>query len=318
MNERNVKRYSVLGMALCVAYVLICIVAQIDISGNVWDYSEADYSMSGGMDNVRYMGWSLEEVDIASVILIAALAISFIIPYLAYFMRLRLDGRFSFWLIDVYNGWSRLGCLLYNLLGLSLLFALFMMIISNGDYGAVVGELTYRDGGELLYFVYIVFAAPVYWISTCIIRFFRKPGLKWLAKAQKIARDAHAGQTDKAGMPYINHPMRVMQAGQTPEEKIAGVLHDIVEDTDWTFERLLAEGFPPHIVDALRCLTKLSEDEPYDHFINRVKTNPLARAVKLNDLSDNMDIRRLPELTTTDIDRLKKYLKAYHELTAES
>lgn len=136
-----------------------------------------------------------------------------------------------------------------------------------------------------------------------------------LAKAIKIALTAHEGQTDKSGMPYAGHVMRVMQAGRTIDEKIVGVLHDLVEDTEWTFERLLEEGFPQHIVDALRCVTKLSDDEPYDHFIDRVKPNPLACAVKINDLTDNMDVRRYSELNDWDVRRLRKYLKAYRELT---
>ena len=88
-----------------------------------------------------------------------------------------------------------------------------------------------------------------------------------------------------------------------------------MEDTDWTFEALLAEGFPAHIVDALRCVTKLHDDEPYEAFIQRVKSNSLAVAVKINDLTDNMDIRRLPDLTDKDVQRLRKYLQAYRELT---
>ena len=135
-----------------------------------------------------------------------------------------------------------------------------------------------------------------------------------LSKAINIAMQAHAGQVDKIGMPYIGHVMRVMQAGKTIDEKIVGVLHDVVEDTTWTFDALLAEGFPVHIVDALRCVTKLSDDEPYESFINRVKTNPLAVAVKINDLTDNMDIRRLQTLTDADVQRLRKYLKAYQSL----
>ena len=135
-----------------------------------------------------------------------------------------------------------------------------------------------------------------------------------LSKAINIAMQAHAGQVDKAGMPYIGHVMRVMQAGKTIDEKIVGVLHDVVEDTTWTFDALLAEGFPVHIVDALRCVTKLSDDEPYESFINRVKTNPLAVVVKINGLTDNMDIRRLQALTDADVQRLRKYLKAYQSL----
>jgi (p)ppGpp synthase/HD superfamily hydrolase len=140
---------------------------------------------------------------------------------------------------------------------------------------------------------------------------------KLLAKAIEIALKAHEGQTDKAGMPYIGHVMRVMQAGRTIDEKIVGVLHDIVEDTTWTFDALLAEGFPAHIVDALRCVTKLHDDEPYDEFILRVKSNPLAVAVKISDLTDNMDIRRLADITDKDAIRLRKYLKAYRELVVE-
>ena len=138
-----------------------------------------------------------------------------------------------------------------------------------------------------------------------------------LAKAVTIALEAHKDATDKAGMPYIGHVMRVMQAGRTIDEKIVGVLHDIVEDTPWTFEALLAEGFPAHIIDALRCVTKISEEEPYEEFILRVKSNPLAVAVKINDLTDNMDIRRLADITDKDVSRLRKYLKAYRELIFE-
>lgn len=108
-----------------------------------------------------------------------------------------------------------------------------------------------------------------------------------------------------------------MEMGKTLEEKIVGVLHDVVEDTDWTFERLEAEGFAPEVIAALRCVTKTSENENYDDFIERVKKNALAAAVKINDLTDNMDIRRLPYLSDKDVKRLKKYLKAYKRLTGE-
>ena len=95
-----------------------------------------------------------------------------------------------------------------------------------------------------------------------------------LERAIEIATEAHRGQFDKAGNDYIGHPLRVMAAGKTTEEKIVGVLHDVVEDTDWTFERLAAEGFSAEVIEALRCVTKLSENEPYDKFIARVKENP--------------------------------------------
>ena len=138
-----------------------------------------------------------------------------------------------------------------------------------------------------------------------------------LERAIQIATEAHMGQLDKAGKDYIGHPLRVMEMGKTEEEKIVGVLHDVVEDGDWTFEALEAEGFSKEVIAALRCVTKTSENENYDDFIERVKKNPLAVAVKINDLTDNMDIRRLPYLSDKDVKRLKKYLKAYKKLTGE-
>lgn len=138
-----------------------------------------------------------------------------------------------------------------------------------------------------------------------------------LQRAIEIAAEAHKGQFDKAGRDYIGHPLRVMEMGKTEEEKIVGVLHDVIEDTDWTFEKLAEEGFSDEVITALKCVTKTSESENYDNFIDRVKKNPLAVAVKINDLTDNMDIRRLPYLSDKDVKRLKRYLKAYKRLTGE-
>jgi len=138
-----------------------------------------------------------------------------------------------------------------------------------------------------------------------------------LERAIQIATEAHKGQLDKAGRDYIGHPLRVMAMGKTEDEKIVGVLHDVIEDTGWTFEMLEAEGFSREVIEALKCVTKLSENENYDDFIERVRKNPLAVAVKINDLTDNMDIRRLPYLSDKDVKRLKKYLKAYKKLTGE-
>lgn len=136
-----------------------------------------------------------------------------------------------------------------------------------------------------------------------------------LQRAIEIATEAHKGQTDKYGAPYLAHVMRVMNRGITEEEKICGVLHDVVEDTSWTFEQLAAESLQPAILEALRCVTKLSDEEEYDHFIARILPNRLACLVKLNDLTDNMDIRRMPEVTEKDIARLNKYLKAYKQVS---
>lgn len=134
-----------------------------------------------------------------------------------------------------------------------------------------------------------------------------------LEKAIQIAVSAHKEQVDKSEQPYILHLIRVMDAGETEQEKICGILHDLVEDTDWTFEKLENEGFSEEIISALKCVTK-QENEDYAAFIGRVKTNPLAIKVKLNDLRDNMDITRLFRITEKDRERLNKYLKAYQEL----
>ncbi|MDD2475231.1 MAG: GTP pyrophosphokinase [Dysgonamonadaceae bacterium] len=135
-----------------------------------------------------------------------------------------------------------------------------------------------------------------------------------LRKAIFIAINAHEKQLDINGQPYICHPFRVMEAGQTIEEKIVGVLHDLIEDTPLTLTDLSAEGFSEEIIDAVHALSKL-ENEDYDHYIGRIKRNNLAVRVKLNDLTDNMDLRRLKELSKGDIERMQKYLKAYNELT---
>lgn len=132
-----------------------------------------------------------------------------------------------------------------------------------------------------------------------------------LAKAIEIAISAHKGQKDKSGADYILHPLRVMERGKTEVEKICGVLHDVVEDCDWTFEALEKEEFSAQVIAVLRCVTKNSEGEDYDKFINRIAQNPIAVQVKINDLLDNMDITRFKELNEWDLKRLNKYLKAY-------
>lgn len=132
-----------------------------------------------------------------------------------------------------------------------------------------------------------------------------------LLKAIEIAVSAHKGQKDKSGAEYILHPLRVMERGETEVEKICGVLHDVVEDSDWTFETLENEGFSAEVIATLRCVTKKTEDEDYEKFIDRITQNSIAVRVKINDLLDNMDITRFEELNEQDLKRLNKYLKAY-------
>lgn len=137
--------------------------------------------------------------------------------------------------------------------------------------------------------------------------------LALLEKAILIAVAAHRGQKDRNGSPYILHPLRVMARVDTDLERIVAVLHDVVEDTDWTFGNLQREGFPADVLAALDCVTK-REGEDYDSFVERSASNPLARRVKLADLEDNMDVRRMSEVTEKDHERLQKYLKAWRRL----
>ena len=134
-----------------------------------------------------------------------------------------------------------------------------------------------------------------------------------LEKAVSIAVEAHHGQKDKTGAPYIFHPLRVMARVHSDAEKIVAVLHDVVEDTDWTFDRLRKEGFSAEVIQAIDCVTK-REGEPYEDFVKRSAANPLARRVKMGDLEDNMDIRRLKSVTPKDAARLNKYLRAWRSL----
>ncbi len=135
-----------------------------------------------------------------------------------------------------------------------------------------------------------------------------------LEKALTIAYNAHAGQVDKAGEPYILHPLRVMLKMNSDEEKIVALLHDVVEDTDITIDALSREGFSPEVVNAIAWLSK-SPDVPYEQYINNIKQDPIAAKVKLGDLADNMNMSRLKTITQKDEERLKKYGWAQHELS---
>ncbi len=137
-----------------------------------------------------------------------------------------------------------------------------------------------------------------------------------LHSAIKIAKKAHRGQTDKYDAPYIAHVLRVMEYGKTYDEKIVGVLHDVVEDNpEYNLDFLRENGFPEYILFAIDCLTKDNPELDYDTFIEKIEKSPLAVAVKINDLRDNMDLKRYPyPLTDKALKRLNKYLKAYRYL----
>ena len=132
-----------------------------------------------------------------------------------------------------------------------------------------------------------------------------------LERAIALAARAHEGQVDKAGAPYILHPLRMMLSVDTPEARMAAVLHDVVEDTAVTLEQLRAEGFPESVIGAVDALTKReAEEDDYESFIQRAGTNAIARQVKLADLRDNCDVSRIAQPTEKDWKRIEKYRAA--------
>lgn len=129
-------------------------------------------------------------------------------------------------------------------------------------------------------------------------------------RALEIAKECHKGQKDKGGHDYIGHPIRVSDRCMSENASIAALLHDTIEDSDMTPERLRDLGFPADIVEAVIVLTKPSGIR-YDEYIERIGTNPIAREVKIADLEDNLDVIRLPyPLTDKDLSRLNKYLRS--------
>jgi len=127
-----------------------------------------------------------------------------------------------------------------------------------------------------------------------------------IEKAISIAIEAHKGKVDKAGAPYILHPLRVMFQMETKEEMIAAVLHDVLEDTAITPDQLKEMGFSETVLEALDSVTKRA-GETYEDFVRRAALHPIGKKIKLADLRDNMDLSRLEEITDNDIKRVKKY-----------
>ncbi|NDV89002.1 HD domain-containing protein [Aurantimonas aggregata] len=137
-----------------------------------------------------------------------------------------------------------------------------------------------------------------------------------IERAAAIAEQAHADQVDKAGAPYITHPIRVALAVEGEEAKIVALLHDVVEDSEWTLDQLSAAGFSDAVVKAVDALTHKDREDYFDA-VRRAKANPLARVVKLADLADNCDRTRLGEITEQDERRLEKYARARDMLLEE-
>ena len=133
-----------------------------------------------------------------------------------------------------------------------------------------------------------------------------------LERAIEIAAGAHAGQFDKAGQPYILHPLRVMLRMTSAHERMAAVLHDVVEDTPVSLAQLVAEGFAPEVVAAVDALTKRAGESRIDA-AHRAAADPVARQVKLADNAENMDLSRIDKPPERDFARLEEY-KAVREI----
>lgn len=127
--------------------------------------------------------------------------------------------------------------------------------------------------------------------------------------ALKIAKEAHKGQVDKAGVEYIKHPIYVASQVDTEVEKATALLHDVIEDSDLRVEDLIGRGIPIEVVQAVSLLTK-DKKFTYHEYLSRVKSNDIAVKVKLADLKHNSDISRLPNPTEKDFKRLEKYKRA--------
>ena len=129
----------------------------------------------------------------------------------------------------------------------------------------------------------------------------------------EFAMQKHDGQLDKAGKPYILHPIEVALSLYKESDKVVALLHDVLEDTDATIEDLKKIGVSEEEVEAIQLLTK-PKKEDYIHYVKRVANNPIARHVKMADLKHNMDLSRLSEITDKDIQRVEKYKQAYQIL----
>ena len=128
-------------------------------------------------------------------------------------------------------------------------------------------------------------------------------------KALKLCFEAHKKQVDKSGMPYVFHPFHLAEQMQTEETTVVALLHDLVEDTDYTIEDLTSMGFDKNITDAIALMTHADNVE-YMDYVRKIKNNPIAREVKLADLKHNSDLTRLDIVDEKALSRREKYLKA--------
>ena len=128
-------------------------------------------------------------------------------------------------------------------------------------------------------------------------------------EALRLCFDAHKDQVDKSNIPYVFHPFHLAEQMEDEVTTIVALLHDVVEDTDYTIEDITEKGFSKEVTEALTLLTH-DEAVPYMDYVARIKSNPVARAVKLADLKHNSDLSRLDEITEKVTERREKYIKA--------
>lgn len=132
---------------------------------------------------------------------------------------------------------------------------------------------------------------------------------KLTKKALNFCFEAHKNQVDKSGQPYVFHPFHLAEQMEDEATVCTALLHDVVEDTKYTFEDISEAGFSEEIINALKLLTH-DENVPYMDYVALIKENPVAKAVKLADLKHNSDLSRLNEVTEKDLRRREKYLRA--------
>ncbi len=127
--------------------------------------------------------------------------------------------------------------------------------------------------------------------------------------ALKLCFEAHKEQTDKSGIPYVFHPFHLAEQMKTEETTVVALLHDLVEDTEYTIEDLMNMGFDQSITDAIALMTH-ADDVDYMEYVRKIKENPIAKEVKLADLKHNSDLTRLDTVDENALKRREKYLKA--------
>ena len=132
---------------------------------------------------------------------------------------------------------------------------------------------------------------------------------KMTKAALKLCFEAHKDQTDKSGMPYVFHPFHLAEQMKDEDTTVVALLHDVIEDTDYTVDDLDDMGFSERVISAIELMTH-DDEVPYMEYVAEIKKNPIAREVKLADLRHNSDVTRLDVITPWDEKRAKKYAEA--------